>query len=121
MARAYGRSMVNNSKYPINANADIELDANTNNMVSAEIVSRASPSRMEARSSYRKLRNLPWCKDEREELIHRKYIRILAKMNGAMRTKASKHAIEAASSLLEAKQKAGKQTVTRVAWYSQNN
>lgn len=112
MARAYGRSMANSSKHPINA--DIEIDNDLSN---------ASPKRQESRSSYRKLRNLPWCKDEREELVHRKYIRILAKMNGEMRTKASKHAIEAASSLLQAKQVNGtKKTGPRVAWHaSQKN
>lgn len=113
MARAYGRSMVNSSKYPLNANADIELDNDT---------TYSSPKRREGRSSYRKLKNLPWCKDERDELVHRKYIRILAKMNGEMRTKASKHAIEAASSLLQAKQEKGKkESGTRVAWHSQKN
>jgi len=43
---------------------------------------------------------LPWCKDERDEIVHTDYIRFLAQMNAHQRSKAAKHAVTAASSLL---------------------
>ena len=56
---------------------------------------------MERRSSYRKLKMLPWCKDERDEIMHTEYIKFLAQMDSKQRSKATKHAIYAASSLLK--------------------
>lgn len=46
---------------------------------------------------------LPWCKDERDEIVHTEYIRFLAQMDSKQRSKATKHAIGAASSLLRVK------------------
>jgi hypothetical protein len=43
---------------------------------------------------------LPWCHDERDEIVQTEYIRLLARMEN---TKATKHAIMAASSLLRVK------------------
>ena len=88
MARAYvggGTSSAINL-----SNADIEVSLDNQN----------SPK---MRSSYRKLRMLPWCKDERDEIVHTEYIRFLAQMDSKSRSKATKHAIVAASSLLRAK------------------
>ena len=42
------------------------------------LASGGDPTR---RSSYRKLRMLPWCKDERDEIVHTEYIHFLAQMN----------------------------------------
>ena len=46
---------------------------------------------------------LPWCKDERDEIVLTEYIRFLAQMDSKQRSKATKHAIGAASSLLRVK------------------
>ena len=43
---------------------------------------------------------LPWCKDEREETVQAEYIKLLARMDSKSRSRATKHAIVAASSLL---------------------
>ena len=40
--------------------------------------SRKNQQEMERRSSYRKLKMLPWCKDERDEIMHTEYIKFLA-------------------------------------------
>ena len=45
---------------------------------------------------------LPWCSDERDEVVHSEYIRLLASLDLKSRIKASKHAINAASTLLRA-------------------
>ena len=65
--------------------------------------STANQGELRRRSSYRKLRMLPWCRDERDEIVHTEYIRFLAAMDSKQRSKATKHAIVAASSLLRAK------------------
>lgn len=65
---------------------------------------------MDRRSSYRKLKMLPWCKDERDEIMHTEYIRFLAQMDSKQRSKATKHAISAASSLLRIKRGVGSKT-----------
>ena len=54
------------------------------------------------RSSYRKLKMLPWCQDERDEIVHTEYIHLLASMDRESRSRATKHAIAAASTLLRA-------------------
>ena len=96
------------------------------------MASGADPTR---RSSYRKLRMLPWCKDERDEIVHTEYIRFLAQMNAQQRSKAAKHAVVAASSLLRTKRSvvnkvvdssAGKPSgengeARRVAWRDEQN
>lgn len=70
---------------------------------------------------------LPWCRDERDEIVHTEYIRFLAQMDSKTRSKATKHAIVAASSLLrvkrgvkvEGKGKEEQKGGRRVAWHEQ--
>ena len=78
---------------------------------------------------------LPWCKDERDEIVHTEYIRFLAQLDSKQRTKATKHAITAATSLLKIKRRGVAAGVTsiggkikydsesrkRVAWHEQGN
>lgn len=77
---------------------------------------------------------LPWCRDERDEIVHTDYIRFLAQMNSKQRSKAAKHAIVAASSLLRVKrteklgngrsksnEMGGPAVNRRVAWHEQEN
>jgi len=76
---------------------------------------------------------LPWCHDEKEETVHTEYIRFLAHMDSKQSSKATKHAIMAASSLLRANRvvkfdknkghndatKSAEKPQRRVAWHSE--
>ena len=86
---------------PLNLKSNSNNDIEVNSSVGSS--SMALNKDQQRRSSYRKLRMLPWCKDERDEIVHTEYIRFLAAMDSRQRSKAAKHAIVAASSLLRAK------------------
>ena len=46
---------------------------------------------------------LPWCQDEKDELLHNDFIKMLASMDSKTRKNASKHAVAAAEVLLRAR------------------
>lgn len=55
------------------------------------------------RSSYRKVKMLPWCQDEKDEVLHNDFVKLLASMDSKTRRSASKHAVAAAEVLLKAR------------------
>ena len=46
---------------------------------------------------------LPWCQDEKDEVLHNDFIKLLASMDSKTRRNASKHAVAAAEVLLKAR------------------
>ena len=46
---------------------------------------------------------LPWCQDEKDEVLHNDFIKLLASMDSKTRKNATKHAVAAAEVLLKAR------------------
>lgn len=49
------------------------------------------------------MKMLPWCQDEKDEVLHNDFIKLLASMDSKTRKNATKHAVAAAEVLLKAR------------------